>query len=308
MIPSKLHLPLISTTATTSIATISFITCLLWMKNKKNKTSKDEDQHQNRNRQYEDCIGQTPLIHLQKLSSIISNGHSNGKKIYAKMECFNPGGTGKDRAALYMLRHAEDNGDLPPPQHQLQNQRDIKSNGSSTSSANKENDDNNNTHNLSISNTISIAISRSQTGGIVVEGTSGSTGISLSTLSTQRGHSVIIVMPDDQSKEKQTILKCLGAVLHVVPTASISNPNHYVNVARKISEEINKRYGNATGDATSNGNINGKNIKAAFMNQFENEANYEAHYSTTGPEIWNQTNGEIDAFCMSSGTGGKDII
>ena len=93
-----------------------------------------------------------------------------------------------------------------------------------------------NTTNDHLSNTIDIAISKSKTGGIVVEGTSGSTGISLATLSAQRGHSVIIVMPDDQAQEKQTILKCLGAVVHVVPTAAISNPNHYVNVAKKIAQ------------------------------------------------------------------------
>eukprot|EP00551_Chaetoceros_affinis_P004440 CAMPEP_0203671862 /NCGR_PEP_ID=MMETSP0090-20130426/7533_1 /ASSEMBLY_ACC=CAM_ASM_001088 /TAXON_ID=426623 /ORGANISM="Chaetoceros affinis, Strain CCMP159" /LENGTH=508 /DNA_ID=CAMNT_0050537035 /DNA_START=258 /DNA_END=1785 /DNA_ORIENTATION=+ len=238
------------------------------------------------------------------------------------MECFNPGGTGKDRAALYMLRDAEARGELPPPILQGgcydNNQRDDEQNFDAASTdidiiKDTNKNDKDQSDNNTISSTIKIAIARSKTGGIVVEGTSGSTGISLSTLSAQRGHSVIIVMPDDQAQEKQTILKCLGAVLHVVPTAAISNPNHYVNVARKIAEEINSySYSYSYSSTTVNANViqvgkcgrKGKVIKAAFMNQFENEANYAAHYSTTGPEIFEQSGGEIDAFCMSSGTGG----
>lgn len=237
---------------------------------------------------YESLIGNTPLIYLKKLSNRIGNG----KHIYVKMESLNPGGTGKDRAALYMLRDVEERGLLPPP---IESKKDTSINTNLESSLIISDEDFDNSNDPILS-TIKIAIQRSKTGGIVVEGTSGSTGISLSTLSAQRGHSVIIVMPDDQSKEKQTILKCLGAVLHVVPTAAISNPNAYVNVARKIAEVINSRYGNQV--------YNGKRIKAAFMNQFENEANYNAHIMTTGPEIWQQTSGKIDAFCMSSGTGG----
>ena len=89
----------------------------------------------------------------------------------------------------------------------------------------------------------------------MVEGTSGSTGISLATLSAQRSHSTIIVMPDDQAKEKQTILRCIGAIVHVVPTAAISNPNQYVNVARKIAEDINSKYANSTKSDNDNGKV-----------------------------------------------------
>ena len=276
---------------------------------------------------YEECIGQTPLLHLQRLSSKIGNEMN----IYAKMESSNPGGTGKDRAALFMLRHAEAKGDLPPPLGQQRRRRksgsrcrsrsrggekidendhndndndndnDIANNARSGINHSQEQNQNDNTVMDIISQTIQIAMARSRTGGIVVEGTSGSTGISLATLCTQRGHSIIIVMPDDQAQEKQTILKCLGAVLHVVPTAAISNPNHYVNVARKIALQVNKQQQQQHQQQY----VGGKCVKAAFMNQFENKANYNAHISTTGPEILRQTNGHIDAFCMSSGTGGK---
>ena len=280
------------------------ITWLLWLRTKKRRSSTAQYQT------YEDCIGNTPLIHLPKLSSMLGNN----THIYVKMESFNPGGTGKDRAALFMLRHAEANGDLPTPSTLGDNHGPFDGDSSFPSSSasidtkeethfsnTRENSGGNTKDNTAtvtndLSSTINTAVQRSKTGGVVVEGTSGSTGISLSTLSRQRGHSTIIVMPDDQSKEKQTILRCLGAILHVVPTAAISNPNHYVNIARKIAEDINRK---------EIVNIRKQPVKAAFMNQFENEANYRAHYETTGPEIYNQTNGKIDVFCMSSGTGGK---
>jgi cysteine synthase A len=230
---------------------------------------------------YESLIGNTPLLYLEKLSKLIGGG----MKIYVKMESSNPGGTGKDRAALFMLQNAEEKGYLPPPQSK--GNIEYSALHSKISEKQQEALDDNSM----LVSSIFSAIQRSSTGGIVVEGTSGSTGISLSTLAAQRGHSIIIVMPDDQSKEKQTILKCLGAVLHVVPTASISNPNHYVNIAQKIARIINDDFGSY-------------GIKASFMNQFENEANFLAHYKTTGPEIWQQTYGSIQAFCMSSGTGG----
>jgi cysteine synthase A len=251
------------------------------------RAQRDKSELQSKN--YESLIGETPLVHLKKLSSLLGEG----KNIFVKMESMNPGGTGKDRAALFMLRDAEKRGLLPPPLslsgadgRDLQ-QREIELSRNGNQCDHPADED-------PILSTIHIALQKSKTGGIVVEGTSGSTGISLATLATQRGHSTIIVMPDDQSKEKQTILRCLGAVLHVVPTAAISNPNQYVNVARKIAEEINKIYGKD--EKTF--------VKAAFMNQFENEANYNAHTTTTGPEIWRQTNHKVDAFCMSSGTGG----
>jgi len=105
-------------------------------------------------------------------------------------------------------------------------------------------------------------------------------------------------MPDDQAMEKQLILRCLGAVVHVVPNASIAHAGHYVNVARRIALDITSAQ--SGGDSSINER---PPIQAAFMNQFENESNYQAHVQTTGPELWDQTNHQIDVFCMSSGTG-----
>jgi cysteine synthase A len=139
----------------------------------------------------------------------------------------------------------------------------------------------------SIEESIHQAMIRSRTGGLCVEGTSGSTGISLATLCAARGHACLVVLPDDQASEKKAILTTLGAVVHVVPNAAISNPNHYFNIARHVAEIARTRFC----------------ISAVFMNQFENEANFRVHYSTTGPELYNQCP-QMDAFVMSSGTGG----
>jgi cysteine synthase A len=116
----------------------------------------------------------------------------------------------------------------------------------------------------------------------IVEGTSGSTGIALAFQCNALGLKLHVVIPDDQSDEKKSLLLNLGAKVVVVPCSSISNKNHYVNTARRLAQSIN----------------------GIFMDQFENEANFQAHFQTTGPEIWKQTNHNIDAFVMSSGTGG----
>lgn len=119
--------------------------------------------------------------------------------------------------------------------------------------------------------------------GVVVEGTSGSTGISLALMCQSRGYKCIVVMPDDQALEKRQLLTQFGAHLELVPPASIVNTQHYVNVARQRALEHDNGF---------------------FVNQFENEANFATHYATTGPEIWEDTHGELDAFVMSAGTGG----
>jgi cysteine synthase A len=116
----------------------------------------------------------------------------------------------------------------------------------------------------------------------IVEGTSGSTGIALACLCRSMGLQLHVVMPDDQSNEKKILLEKLGAKVVIVASCGIANSDHYVNSARRLADELN----------------------GIFMNQFENLANYRIHYATTGPEIWAQTKGEIDAFVMSSGTGG----
>mmetsp|Transcript_13259 Transcript_13259/g.29315 ORF Transcript_13259/g.29315 Transcript_13259/m.29315 type:complete len:465 (+) Transcript_13259:96-1490(+) len=242
---------------------------------------------------YEALIGSTPLVKLTKLSGLLGKG----REIYVKMECMNPGGTGKDRAALRMIQDAERCGALPPPLDPsipLQQSRATTTYDDNDTSSHKdegENGEDSSKPNVAIDESISLAIARSQTGGIVVEGTSGSTGISIASLCAVRGHAAIVVMPDDQAKEKRALLNCLGAVVHVVPNAAISNPNQYVNVARRIADRINDR-------------CNSARIKAAFTNQFENLSNYSVHLEWTGPELWSQAMGKLDAFVMSSGTGG----
>lgn len=114
------------------------------------------------------------------------------------------------------------------------------------------------------------------------EGTSGSTGIALAFQCNALGHPLVIVMPDDQALEKQQLLETLGATVLIVPTCGIANKDHYVNTARRL--------------ATENCGI--------FIDQFENKANMLAHFTDTGREIWQQTDGVIDAFVMSAGTGG----
>ncbi|CAM9169872.1 unnamed protein product, partial [Hapterophycus canaliculatus] len=120
-------------------------------------------------------------------------------------------------------------------------------------------------------------------GGTVVEGTSGSTGICLASLCRAKGYRCVIVMPDDQAAEKVRLLRTFGAEVVQVRTASIANPEHYINVAARLAKE---RPGHV------------------FMDQFETEANLKTHLAHTGPEIWQQTGGRLDAFVMGAGTGG----
>src|SRR6476661_6273297 len=122
-----------------------------------------------------------------------------------------------------------------------------------------------------------------QPGGTVVEGTAGNTGIGLAHVCNARGYRCVIVMPDNQSPEKFKLLETLGAEVHKVPTVPYSNPNQYQKVAQRLAASL---------------------PNAIWSNQFDNTANRQAHVQTTGPEIWSQTNGRIDAFVAASGTGG----
>lgn len=124
---------------------------------------------------------------------------------------------------------------------------------------------------------------RLKPGGIVVEGTAGNTGIGLAHVCNARGYRLIIAMPDNQSDEKFRLLETLGADVRRIKTVPYSDPNHYQRVARRIAEEM---------------------PGAVWANQFDNTANRDAHEQTTGPEIWTQTGGRIDAFVTSTGTGG----
>ena len=122
-----------------------------------------------------------------------------------------------------------------------------------------------------------------QPGGVIVEGTAGNTGIGLAMVGGARGYRTIIVMPDTQSREKQDILRALGAELILVPAAAYSNPAHYVHTSRRIAEET---------------------PGAVWANQFDNIANRRVHVQSTAPEIWAQTTGTVTGFTCAVGTGG----
>ncbi|HLK70644.1 MAG TPA: cysteine synthase A [Steroidobacteraceae bacterium] len=120
-------------------------------------------------------------------------------------------------------------------------------------------------------------------GGTVVEGTAGNTGIGLAHVCNARGYRCVIVMPDNQSPEKYALIESLGAEVRRIKAVPYSDPNHYQKVAGRLAAEL---------------------PGAIWSNQFDNTANRQAHVQTTGPEIWEDTHGEIDAFVAASGTGG----
>ena len=177
---------------------------------------------------FTEAIGNTPLIRLAKLSA------ETGCDILGKAEFMNPGGSVKDRAALWMINQAEARGDL-------------------------------------------------KAGGTVVEGTAGNTGIGIAHICNARGYSCVIYMPDNQSPEKVEILETLGAEVRLVPTVPYADDMHYQKQAGRYAESLNG---------------------AIWANQFDNTDNTLAHYETTGPEIWAQTDGTLDAFVCAVGTGG----
>ncbi|BCG04540.1 cysteine synthase A (plasmid) [Paraburkholderia sp. PGU19] len=174
------------------------------------------------------CIGNTPLIRLAKLSA------ETGCEILGKAEFLNPGGSVKDRAALYIIQDAERRGVL-------------------------------------------------NAGGTVVEGTAGNTGIGLAHICAARGYRCVIIIPETQSQEKMDLLRVLGAEVRPVPAVPYKDPNNYQKIAGRLAQEI----GNAI-----------------WANQFDNLVNRQAHYETTGPEIWRDTAGTVDAFVCATGTGG----
>lgn len=120
-------------------------------------------------------------------------------------------------------------------------------------------------------------------GGTIVEGTAGNTGIGLATLGIPRGYKVIITMPNNQAREKVERLESLGAEVRLFPPCPFAQEGHFYHQARLFAE---------------------KNAGVFWANQFENLANFRAHYQTTGPEIGSQTQGQIDLFVASVGTGG----
>ncbi|MDH5411830.1 MAG: cysteine synthase A [Alphaproteobacteria bacterium] len=125
-------------------------------------------------------------------------------------------------------------------------------------------------------------------GGVIVEGTAGNTGIGLAHVAAARGYRTIIVIPETQSQEKKDMIRLAGAELREVPAVPYKDPNNYVKFSGRLAEEIAAKEPNG----------------AIWANQFDNVANRAGHYKTTGPEIWNQTDGKVDGFICAVGSGG----
>jgi cysteine synthase len=125
-------------------------------------------------------------------------------------------------------------------------------------------------------------------GGVVVEGTAGNTGIGIALVANALGYRSVIVMPETQSQEKKDMLRLCGADLRLVPALPYSNPGNYVRYSEALAKEIAAKEPNG----------------AIWANQFDNVANRDGHYRTTGPEIWDQTEGKVAGFTCSVGSGG----
>ena len=175
----------------------------------------------------EQLIGRTPLLELTRLE----REFGLEAKLLAKLECFNPAGSAKDRVARAMIDDAEARGILKP-------------------------------------------------GAVIIEPTSGNTGIGLACVAVPRGYRVIIVMPETMSVERRQIMKAYGAELVLSEGPSMTNA---IAKAEELAREIPGSF---------------------IPDQFNNPANAEAHYATTGPEIWEDTDGEVDVFVAGVGTGG----
>ena len=172
----------------------------------------------------EELIGRTPLLQLKAAGMEAT--------ILAKLECFNPGGSAKDRAAVAMLNDAEARGILKP-------------------------------------------------GAVIIEPTSGNTGIGLALVASLRGYRAIIVMPDSMSLERRRLMAAYGA--QVVLTPGSQGMTGAISKAEELAAEIPNSF---------------------IPGQFVNPANADAHFNTTGPEIWEDTEGQVDIFVAGVGTGG----
>lgn len=174
-------------------------------------------------------IGNTPLVRLNRVAKGIK------PTVLVKIEFFNPGGSVKDRMAIYMVEEAVKKGLLKP-------------------------------------------------GGTLVENTSGNTGIGLALYAAVKGYKAIFTIPDKMSREKIDLLRAYGAEVVICPTAvPPDSPESYYEVAKRMVKEIPNSY---------------------LVNQYHNQDNVEAHYRTTGPEIWEETEGRIDYLVAGAGTGG----
>ncbi|MEM8791206.1 MAG: cysteine synthase A [Pseudomonadota bacterium] len=133
-----------------------------------------------------------------------------------------------------------------------------------------------------------VAKGKLSPGGTIVEGTAGNTGIGISLVGAAMGFKSVIVIPETQSEEKKQMLRLAGATLVQVPAVPYRNPNNYVHYSGRLAEELNKSEPNG----------------AIWAQQFDNVANRQAHIETTGPEIWEQTDGKVDGFICACGSGG----
>ncbi len=125
-------------------------------------------------------------------------------------------------------------------------------------------------------------------GGVIVEGTAGNTGIGIAHVANARGYRTVIVIPETQTQEKKDALRQAGAELIEVAAVPYRDPNNYIKYSGRLAEELNEKEPNG----------------AVWANQFDNTANRKGHYETTGPEIWQQTDGTLDGFICAVGTGG----
>lgn len=129
-----------------------------------------------------------------------------------------------------------------------------------------------------------VAAGKLKPGGTIIEGTSGNTGMGLALVAVVKGYKMICVISDKQSKEKVDILKAMGSVVHVCPTdVAPEDPRSYYSTAKRLSEEIPNSW---------------------YVNQYDNPSNTKAHFESTGPEIWEQTDGRVTHFVVGVGTGG----
>ena len=133
-----------------------------------------------------------------------------------------------------------------------------------------------------------VAKGQLKPGGTIVEGTAGNTGIGLALVGNSMGFKTVIVMPETQSQEKKDMVTVAGAELVQVPAVPYRNPNNYVRYSGRLADLLAKTEPNG----------------AIWANQFDNVANRQAHIETTGPEIWNQTDGKVDGFICAAGSGG----
>src|SRR4029453_7140774 len=133
-----------------------------------------------------------------------------------------------------------------------------------------------------------VAKGQLRRGGVIVEGTAGNTGIGLALVGNALGYRCVIGIPETQSQEKKDALRLFGAELVEVPAVPYSNPNNYVKLSGRLAEQMAKTEPNG----------------AIWANQFDNVANRDGHIKTTGPEIWKQTDGKVDGFICSVGSGG----